>query len=255
MRPSTYTNVIMRTEVRRHGQSIHAKATARDRKPDRNFTLAALGIALFTSGATAPVVDQREAFARAVLASTAAEWSLAFSQRNRVYVSPRAIFLTPPRRHPSRGFGHARGIGLIIDLGDMADIAILFRSDGDALNALAIAHEVAHQVQHLNERRHGQPEISGPTRELEADCAAGWWLGRANARNLAANGEALFIMPDLDRQIPILFQSLYTLHNGRLASSEAEYAAGHGFGRERADAFRRGLSSTMVSTCGRGVAP
>lgn len=195
----------------------------------------------------------RRLLAQTIVASTSVEWSSAFAARELGYRDPKVVFIEPPRHHPARGFGYSRHGLVVVDLGEMADVQRLLGADGDAIVALMIAHEVAHHVQRLIDVRRGSVLSQGVKRELEADCAAGWWLGRASARNALTRQGPVFQVPDLARQLPRLLQSLDILRTGRLPTSEADYSAGHGLGSERIAAIRRGLASADVSVCGAGI--
>ena len=199
--------------------------------------------------------DKRVEAATLVLRETTSEWAHAFETQGRAYIAPRIIFLEPPRHHPSRGSGYFRGVGIVVDLGELTDLDKIFSADAGVLEALMIAHEVAHHVQYLNEKRRSHVQPSGPDRELEADCAAGWWLQRANATEVAKSGKLLFQVPDLDRQLPRLIQALGILKSGHPASSEAEYADSHGLIVDRISAFKTGLSASSPVICGIGVLP
>jgi predicted metalloprotease len=192
---------------------------------------------------------------RFLMTSTATEWSRVFSARGRPYQEPRVMITRLPRHHPERAAGYYRGLAITIDLGELEDIAALFPRDSETLTALVVAHEVAHHVQFLN-RRYGKVLASpDPIYELEADCAAGWWLGRANAESVAASGAVRFPTKDLDRQLPRLFQALYTLQYRRLDAPPPEVAIRHGTDGERIAAFKHGLNITDPAQCGLGVAP
>ncbi|WP_174296299.1 neutral zinc metallopeptidase [Sphingomonas bacterium] len=208
-----------------------------------------------TAGPPQPNDDRGSIIASTIINSTTEEWSAVFATTGRAYAAPRTIYLHPPRHHPARGFSYFRGVGVAIDLGELADIERFLGADADAIIALIIAHEVAHYVQYLNERRSGIAQQSGLVREQEADCAAGWWLGRANTRRSLGGGGPLFAVPDLDRQLARVLQALDTLKTGRVAEDEADYSAGHGLSAARTIAMRRGLASADVSVCGGGVAP
>ncbi|QYE37244.1 neutral zinc metallopeptidase (plasmid) [Polymorphobacter sp. PAMC 29334] len=202
-----------------------------------------------------PEAEQGSILASTIINSTSEEWSAVFATTGHAYAAPRTIYLQPPRHHPARGFSYLRGIGVAIDLGELTDIERFLGRDADAVIALIIAHEVAHHVQYLNEKRRGIAQPLGSDREQQADCAAGWWLGRANARRIAGGGGPLFTVPDIDRQLPRVLQALDTLKTGHLANDEAQYSTGHGLSAARTVAMRRGLASADVSVCGASVTP
>lgn len=185
------------------------------------------------------------------LASTTAEWSPLFAESGSVYVAPRILFLEPARRHPSRGFGYSKHVGLIVDLGEMQDVRTTFKGDADALIALIIAHEVGHHVQHLVER-HSRHQPPASDREQEADCAAGWWLRQANRRSRAATGEPLYRTDLVDRHLPRLFRILARLKDGLTTDRDPDFVVPEA---QRLAAFARGLSHDSVAVCGPGITP
>lgn len=199
--------------------------------------------------------DDPERRVRSVVESATTEWSEAFEAKDRRYPAPRVMLTRHPRHHPERAAGYYRGVAVAIDLGEIEDIEALFPREGETLTALVVAHEVAHHVQFLNINDGRPAASSAPAYELEADCAAGWWLGRANARHLAATGATRFSTAGLERQLPRLFQALYTLHHGRLDAPSLNMTQLHGADSERVAAFQRGLEAVDPALCGTGVAP
>ncbi len=192
---------------------------------------------------------------RSALESATIEWSEAFTAQDRRYPAPRVMLTRHPRHHPERAAGYYRGLAVAIDLGEIEDIEALFPRESETLTALVVAHEVAHHVQFLNIRDGRPAASSAPAHELEADCAAGWWLGRANARHLATTGAARFSTEGLERQLPRLFQALYTLHHRRLDAPPRVMTRLHGADGERIAAVQRGLEAADPALCGAGVAP
>ena len=160
-----------------------------------------------------------------------------------------------PRRHPARGFGYSRHVGLAIDLGEMKDVRAIFKSDSDTLIALIIAHEVGHHVQHLVERSSRYRHVSIAERELEADCGAGWWLRRANRRSMATTGRPLHSTEALARRLPQLFGVLAQL-NGSIPTLRAPGLRSPAIpASTRMKAFNHGLETDDMSECGRGIVP
>lgn len=194
------------------------------------------------------------AFVRTLVDENTLEWSPVFADRGRVYAPPRLLFVSPPRHHPSRGFGYAPGIGLVIDLGEAADLHAVYKTEAERFIALIVAHEIAHHVQYLNEDR-ARLGSAQHIRELEADCAAGWWLGRSNARSLAATGKPRYATADLDRRLPQLFDGLRLLKEGLRSAREHQDVAPELSNRRRVAQFELGATSASVSACGAGVTP
>lgn len=192
---------------------------------------------------------------QSIIESTTTEWSQAFSAHGRLYRAPRLLLTRHPRYHPERAAGYYRGLAVAIDLGEIEDIGALFPRDSETLTALVVAHEVAHHVQFLNVQEGGVAASPDPAYELQADCAAGWWLGRANVRDLATTGATRFSIQDIERQLPRLFQALYTLQYRRLDAPSPKIAARHGADGERIAAFQRGLNTADPARCGVSVAP
>lgn len=192
---------------------------------------------------------EARALARTVLDSTTLEWSQTFSARESAYRAPKVLFTRLPRPHPARGAGYSPGELVTVDLGELEEIRAIFPRDGAALAALIIAHEVAHHVQFLETREGRYTRPADPAYELQADCAAGWWLGRANARQSVAQGAPLFAPPNLDLQLPRLFQALYTLKHRRLSSPSPAAVRRHGSNAQRIAAFEQGLAAVEASSC------
>lgn len=197
---------------------------------------------------------ERVALLKEVIASTTTEWSAAFESQGHSYVPPRVLYLRPPLGHPGRGSGHHPSIGLAFDLGDVEALGDVFGKDARTLIALMVAHEVGHLVQQQRTAAPG-PGSEGPAayaREQQADCYAGWWLGRANARSQISLGPLAYPVPDLDRRIPEALHLLSVTSVGRLfAQSDSRV---HGNHAERVAAIRRGLSAIDPAVCGASAA-
>ena len=213
-----------------------------------------LVIAALPRNAEASDVETR-ALALTVFDSTTLEWTQAFNAGESAYRAPKVLFTRLPRSHPARGAGYSPGELVTVDLGELEEIRAIFPRDGDALAALIIAHEIAHHVQFLEIRGGRYSRPTDPAYELQADCAAGWWLGRANARQGATQLAPLFAPPDLDLQLPQLFQALYTLKHRRLSSPSLSAARHHGSDAQRIAAFRRGLGAAEASSCWSSASP
>lgn len=207
-----------------------------------------LGAFLWAATASAnPLEDHRrlKAQVQEVADSTMREWSAAFHTRGQVYAPPRLLLLRSPVGHPARGAGYSPDLGVVIDLNDMAAIGTVFASEGAALAALLVAHEIGHHVQVLTGN---EPVGAGRSaKELQADCYAGWWLGRANARSLANRGVEDYPLPNLERRLPEMLGVLAILQAGRLAGANEVEA--HGSTAQRLAAIRAGLDAVTPGVC------
>ncbi|MDO8911226.1 MAG: neutral zinc metallopeptidase [Phenylobacterium sp.] len=203
----------------------------------------ALGSATPAAAATPDEDARLRRRVQTVVESTTQEWSAVFQAHGVAYAAPRVLMLRSPIGHPARGAGYMRELGVVIDLNDMAALDTVFVRNG-ALEGLVIAHEVGHHVQTMTNP--GLTERS-QSPELQADCYAGWWLGRAQARNPTD-----FPLPDLERRLPEMLSLLSVLQAGRLsAASEAEV---HGSIPQRLNEVRRGMAAEDPKVCGFSVA-
>ena len=192
--------------------------------------------------------DPVELFVGDVILSTTKEWDAAFSAAGRNYAPPRLVLISPPRNHPARGNGYARGI-LLIDAGEIGDIKLLFPAEADALTAVVVAHEVAHHVQALQRAYQPNRPLPDMGPELQADCAAGWWLAQANARSEVETGHPRYRVADLEGQLPRLLWALDLLNYRFTVRSRGRGVDPHGAAGQRAAAIQRGAAGDL-STCG-----
>ncbi len=209
--------------------------------------LAALPASALVRPLASPAVERR-AFAEKILASTNAEWSHHFASRGRIYKAPRTLFMQLPNGHPARGFGYLRNLGVNVELSDMIDLQQAQPASADLITALIIAHEVAHHVQHVIEKAVKVDRPASMERELEADCAAGWWLAKANARHLNATGKPFSVAQDLAVELP---RALGLLSGSTLIGRE-EVIETHGQVNDRVSAIELGMRSPLVGNCGAG---
>ncbi|MEJ7776863.1 MAG: neutral zinc metallopeptidase [Sphingomicrobium sp.] len=215
------------------------------------ITLPILLAALATSAPARPhpsPATERRAFADRILASTNVEWSDYFALRGRAYKSPGRMFMHLPDGHPARGFGYFRKLGINVELSDMIDIQRAQPASADLITALIIAHEVAHHVQSELEEADENHRVANMDRELEADCAAGWWLAKANARNLNAIGKPFLLVQDIAVELP---RALHLL-SGAKEEARTQDVKTHGGVGNRVSAIQSGMRSPMVEDCGAG---
>ncbi len=209
--------------------------------------LAALPASAFARSPASPAVERR-AFAERILASANAEWGRYFASRGRIYNAPRSLFMQLPDGHPARGFGYLRNLAVSVELNDMIELQRTQPASADFITALIIAHEVAHHVQRVIENAAKINPPASMKRELEADCAAGWWLGRANARHLEATGSLYLAAQDLAVELP---RALDLLSRSTLGGRERASDT-HGQAKERISAIELGMRSPRVENCGAG---
>lgn len=199
---------------------------------------------------TVTLAAERQIFVEAVVNSTTREWTAEFARHSRRYVAPRLLFLHPPRGHPASGSGYSRGVALAFDLGQFIDLKTILLVDGDLVAALIVAHEVAHHVQYLVERSHPIRSQSAGDRELDADCAAGWWLQQANRRDRQTSGRPWFVTTALDLQLTRAL-TILTLPGRRASPSFGSIEEStHGSINDRVARIQQGLAAKAITQCG-----
>lgn len=211
------------------------------------FISSALAVLLWSTSAFQPVPDERDALhvVEAAAASATIEWTAAFAQRGGVYVAPRLIVLDRPEGHPARGAGYSPGVGLVLDRGDVDQLLDAFHGDGPSLVALLVAHEVGHHVQFLMGE---DPLVQGAARERQADCLAGWWIARAQARARGSGEPVPYPPVDLRVRLPEALALLTRLQSGQ-PDAAAINAGSHGPLPERIAAFEAGIAAVEPWTC------
>lgn len=152
------------------------------------------------SGPPVPADDEKAVFVSRVLATTEDTWSQVFSERGAQYPPPKLVLFTGSLP-TACGMG-ASAAGpfycpqdrkVYIDLQFYQLMRDRFRAAGDFAQAYVIAHEVGHHIQNLlgvldrlQERRGrvSQQEYNALSVrvELQADCLAGVWANRTEAR-------------------------------------------------------------------------
>lgn len=210
--------------------------------------LASLPSSAFARQSASPA-DERRAFAENILASVNLEWNRYFVSRGRAYEAPKGVVMRLPNGHPARGFGYDRSL-INIDLSDMIDHQKSQPTSADLITALVIAHEVAHHAQHViaNMREFRRHASTDRELEREADCAAGWWLGKANARHLNATGKPFLVAQDLADELPRALKLLF----GSTSDGGSNGVETHGNVEERVSAIELGMRSPHIKGCGGG---
>jgi len=212
------------------------------------------GPALERPGASTPVVDQLQ-FA---LADTGDVWSRLLG----TYDPPRLAFFDNSSGDLACGFP-ASAAGpfycpldrrVYVDLSFMDDLQKRFGAQGQFAQMFVIAHEVGHHIQNASglmgrvaAQRASSGEIEGDQlairQELQADCYAGVW---AHHSGMMKSG----ISPG-DMEAGLAATS--SIGNETLQKRARGYVVPedftHGTSLQRADWFRRGLSSGQTEDC------
>jgi uncharacterized protein len=148
-----------------------------------------------------PADDEGADFVRAILGDTEDTWSAIFESRGRVYEAPRVVLFSGMVRSGCGGASAASGPfycpsdhKVYLDLSFFDEMRARLGGGGDFPQAYVIAHEIGHHVQTLlglardvDEARRQGVDIKGDEgllvrQELQADCLAGVWANRAQAR-------------------------------------------------------------------------
>jgi predicted metalloprotease len=153
-------------------------------------------------GAGNPADDENVHFVRAILGETEDVWGAVFEQAGRQYERPRLVLFSGAVESACGGATAATGPfycssdrQVYLDLSFFDEMRARLGGGGDFAYAYVIAHEVGHHVQNLlgvsdrvrRARERGEP-LEGPgglsvRQELQADCLAGVWANRAQARH------------------------------------------------------------------------
>jgi predicted metalloprotease len=186
---------------------------------------------------TTPPTRTLESFVRdLVIRDVDAFWSQEFRAVGRAYRSPSVRLIRVAQTAPVACGGEVvKGHAycsldqtIYLDLGASSPVSFgsLWHANQDFAIVAIVAHEWAHYVQQLK----GLSRLSGRSaeHELQADCMAGLFTRWAEGRGRLDPG-------DVEEGISVA-----------LGSGDA----GHGTGRQRGQAFRRGYFSFSNSACG-----
>lgn len=150
------------------------------------------------SGPMGAPADETGKFAAVVLASTEDVWSEVFAERGQRYERPRLVLFSDAVQSACGTAQSAVGpfycpadSQVYLDLEFFHELERRFGAPGDFARAYVIAHEVGHHVQNLlglsdkvssAQRRVTREQANelSVRMELQADCFAGVWGGRAN---------------------------------------------------------------------------
>ena len=147
--------------------------------------------------------DENMRFARSVMKMTEDVWGEVLPQQAKVrYQDPKLVVFSG---QVSSACGYASAASgpfycpgdynLYLDFDFFDELRREFKAPGDFAQAYVIAHEVGHHVQNLlgtmdRVQRAGQTNRLSVALELQADCYAGVWANRAQAKGLVEAGDA-----------------------------------------------------------------
>ena len=202
-------------------------------------------------------------FTIAITTSTEEVWSEIFQESGGTYQRP-SVEVFRGSTPTSCGYGQAAmgpfycpaDQNVYLDLAFFDELGRRFGAPGDFAAAYVIAHEVGHHVQNLTgatkqaDALGSRGSTSGSVRlELQADCYAGVWAARANARNQAQNGRPLLEPGDVEEGLTaanaIGDDTLQRQSQGRVAPDSFT----HGSSAQRVRWFRVGLESGDSASC------
>jgi len=229
--------------------------TPRQLAQDLFFSNAApRGPALERPGTPTPLVDQLQF----VLADANEVWGRLLGS----YEAPRLAFYDNSTGDLACGFP-ASAAGpfycpldrrVYVDLSFMDDLQKRFGAQGQFAQTFVIAHEVGHHIQNasgLMERvaaqRASLGEIEGDQmairQELQADCYAGVWAHHSGTMNIAIGARE--IEAGLAATSSVGSETLQKRARGYVVPEDFT----HGTSLQRADWFRRGLTSGQTEDC------
>lgn len=200
-------------------------------------------------------------FVSVVLADTEDTWTALFAEAGRTYQLPNLVLFTDV---VNSGCGMAQAaVGpfycpadqrVYIDLGFYQALRDRFGAPGDFAQAYVIAHEIGHHVQNLlgtsaraQRARESSDEVTANDLsvrlELQADCYAGVWAGRADrARQILEAGD-----------VEEALTAASAIGDDRLQMRSRGYVAPdsftHGSAEQRARWFQQGLTASDPAAC------
>jgi predicted metalloprotease len=220
-----------------------------------------------TQVGTGTLSDETGRFVSAILGSTEAEWKEVFDQAGKSYQPPTLVMFSGATQS---GCGFARAAmgpfycpvdqKVYLDTSFFQDLERRFRGCDvgsktcQFSQAYVIAHEIGHHVQNLlgilpkvEQAKEGVEQADANALqvrvELQADCLAGVWANRAQAK-------WQFIEPG---DVEAALQTASAIGDDRLQRQSQGYvvpdAFTHGTSAQRARWFTTGLKSGQVASC------
>jgi uncharacterized protein len=205
--------------------------------------------------------DKLADFSSAVLASTEQVWGEEFRARGETYEDPKLVLYDG---YTSTGCGGGQAAmgpfycpndhRVYLDLSFFRELDRRFGAPGDFAGAYVIAHEVGHHVQTLmgvSDKVRQAQQASGGARanrlsvslELQADCLAGVWANKANAR------QKILEPGDIDEAMAAasaVGDDTLSRTSGRAVAPDAFT---HGTSAQRTQWFRTGYDSGRIEAC------
>ena len=204
--------------------------------------------------------NQAAEFVSVVLADTEEIWSEIFANAGQRYQPPRMVLYTGST---STGCGYGSAAtgpfycpldkSVYLDLSFLGQLQKMGAS-GDFSVAYVIAHEVGHHIQTVSgtsdevraaQQRAGKREANAlqVRMELQADCFAGIWARRADARfNILERGD---LEEAMSAAAAVGDDNIQRQSTGRVRPETFT----HGTSEQRMDWFRRGFDSGDVQSC------
>jgi len=215
-----------------------------------------------TTGEPAQVDPQQKDFVSAILGSTEKTWGDIFAANGKQYSQPRLTLFNGGVNTACGAASTAVGPfycpgdqKVYLDLAFFQELQDRFHASGDFARAYVIAHEVGHHVQNLlgvfdrveQARRQGA-RMEGADglsvrQELQADCFAGVWANRSQARLQWL--QAGDIESALNAASKIGDDALQQQARGRVVPDSFT----HGTSAQRVKWFRAGFESGNVGSC------
>ncbi|RXF74046.1 KPN_02809 family neutral zinc metallopeptidase [Hansschlegelia zhihuaiae] len=207
--------------------------------------------------------EQRQGeFVRAVLAQTEDVWTEIFREQGSQYRAPRLTLFSGTTRSACGRAVSAMGPfycpddqRVYLDTEFFDELAQKLRSPGDFARAYVIAHEIGHHVQNLigvmdkaqgaRERARSEEESNAISVriELQADCLAGVWANRADAKfNILERG-------DVDSALRAASEIGDDKLQRRAGGEVVPDSFTHGSSAQRTQWFRTGLDSGDMRKC------
>ena len=207
--------------------------------------------------------EQRQGdFVRAVLAQTEDVWTDIFKEQGQRYEAPRLTLFSGTTRSACGRAVSAMGPfycpddrRVYLDTEFFDELKQQFRAPGDFARAYVIAHEIGHHVQNLigvmgraqnaRERANSEAESNAISVriELQADCLAGVWAARANAKyKILEEGD---VEGALKAASEIGDDKLQRRQGGEVVPDSFT----HGSSAQRTQWFKTGLQSGDMKKC------
>jgi len=213
-----------------------------------------------TSATTGTPSDEAAQFVSVVLADTEDTWTEIFAEGGKTYRVPTLVLFTG-ETSSACGFASA-AVGpfycpgdrkVYIDLAFYRELRDRFDAPGDFAQAYVIAHEIGHHVQNLlgvlpevdaRRRQLGEAEANelSVRLELQADCLAGIWANKADARGILEVG-------DIDEALNAAAQIGDDTIQKRSQGYVVPDSFTHGSAAQRSRWFKRGYAAGSLDAC------